>query len=81
MTGLPLLQLPEGFTYQTYGWSGDPMDDGSPTPLDHDGMAVVRSRVVNGEAEFTIVRNHEDKLNPLIGTIPAPAVRHPGAVG
>lgn len=74
MTGLPLLQLPEGFTGQTYGCSGDPMDDGIPTSVDHDGMAVVRSRVVNGAAELTIVRNHADKLNPLIGTIPAPAV-------
>jgi len=74
VTGLPLLQLPEGFTYQTFGWSGDPMDDGNPTPIDHDGMAVVRSRVVNGETELTLVRNHEDKLNPMIGTIPAKAV-------
>lgn len=41
ITGLPLLQLPKGFTYQTFGWSGDLMIDGKPTPTNHDGMAVV----------------------------------------
>ncbi|MEM7721130.1 MAG: alkaline phosphatase PhoX [Pseudomonadota bacterium] len=74
ITGLPLLQLPQGFTYQTFGWSGDLMDDGNPTPIDHDGMAVVRSRLVNGQPEFTLVRNHEDKVNPAIGTIQAAAI-------
>ena len=29
-TGLALLQLPEGFSYQSFGWSGDLMDDGQP---------------------------------------------------
>jgi len=43
-TGLQLLALPRGFSYQSYGWSGDPMDDGTPTPDRHDGMAVVESR-------------------------------------
>ena len=50
-TGLPLLQLPEGFTYQSFGWSGDLMVDGKPGPTNHDGMAVVRSRCVGGKAE------------------------------
>ena len=31
-TGLPLLRLPEGFRYLTYGWKGDTMSDGTPTP-------------------------------------------------
>ena len=72
-TGLELLQLPEGFTYQSYGWAGDPMDDGAPTPLEHDGMAVVRSRDVGGEQEITLIRNHESKVQPLVGLIGAPA--------
>src|SRR5262245_53915936 len=42
-TGLPLLQLPEGFVYRSYGWTGDPMANGQPCPDSHDGMAVVRS--------------------------------------
>jgi uncharacterized repeat protein (TIGR03803 family) len=40
-TGLPLLQLPDGFRYLSYGWTGDLMTDGVRTPNLHDGMAVV----------------------------------------
>lgn len=40
-TDLPLLQLPEGFRYMSYGWTGDIMADGVATPNLHDGMAVV----------------------------------------
>jgi secreted PhoX family phosphatase len=40
-TGLPLLQLPKGFRYMSYGWTGDPMSDGVATPGLHDGMAVI----------------------------------------
>ncbi len=72
-TGLPLLQLPEGFSYQSFGWVGDAMDDGSPTPADHDGMAVVRARLVNGEPEITLIRNHESDVNAAIGLIGAAA--------
>lgn len=71
-TGLPLLQLPEGFTYQSFGWSGDTMVDGRPNPTNHDGMAVVRSRLVGGREEITLIRNHEATVNPLYGTIDAP---------
>jgi len=42
-TGLPLLQLPQGFRYMSYGMTGDIMSDGVATPSLHDGMAVVRS--------------------------------------
>lgn len=54
-TGLELLQLPEGFRYLSFGWAGDPMADGSPTPSAHDGMAVI------GDAGgvLTLCRNHE----------------------
>lgn len=40
-TGLKLLQLPAGFSYQSFAWSGDRMADGQPCPDRHDGMAVV----------------------------------------
>lgn len=43
-TGLNLLQLPDGFRYVSFGWTGDIMDDGVPTPPAHDGMAVVEAR-------------------------------------
>ncbi len=73
VTGLPLLQLPEGFTYQSFGWSGDTMTDGKPGPTYHDGMAVVRSRIVGGKAEMTLIRNHESTVDPRYGTIGASA--------
>ncbi len=58
-TGLPLLQLPTGFRYQSFGWRGDPMADGQPTPPNHDGMAVVRTVRQGRSVEHTLVRNHE----------------------
>ena len=54
-TGLELLQLPAGFTYLSYGWTGDEMSDGRPTPGAHDGMAAFR---VRGN-RVALVRNHE----------------------
>ena len=54
-TGLELLKLPEGFTYRTFGWIGDEMSDGRPTPGVHDGMAVV----ADDAGVLTLVRNHE----------------------
>ena len=59
-TGLPLLALPEGFSYTTYGWTGDPMADGQPTPSNHDGMAAVRT--LGGGGSSLLVRNHERGL-------------------
>ena len=40
-TGLPLIKLPDGFRYMSYGWTGDLMADNVRTPNLHDGMAVV----------------------------------------
>ena len=54
-TGLTLLALPEGFEYLSYGWTGQTMGDGRPTPTDHDGMAVCARR---GNV-IALVRNHE----------------------
>ncbi|HLG59656.1 MAG TPA: alkaline phosphatase PhoX [Vicinamibacterales bacterium] len=54
-TGLPLLHLPEGFTYLSFGWTGDLMSSGLPTPGSHDGMAAFPSR----RHRTRLVRNHE----------------------
>lgn len=54
-TGIPLLQLPDGFSYRSFGWIGDPMTDGRKTPGVHDGMAVV----AESDGVVTLVRNHE----------------------
>ncbi|TPV96039.1 MAG: DUF839 domain-containing protein [Myxococcales bacterium FL481] len=55
VTGLYLLSLPKGFRYQSFGWTGQTMNDGRPTPADHDGMAVV----ARSGRYLAIVRNHE----------------------
>ena len=54
-TGIPLIRLPEGFRYVTFGWTKDLMSDGLPTPNYHDGMGVVAEK----DGVITIVRNHE----------------------
>ncbi|WP_101756935.1 PhoX family phosphatase [Oceanicoccus sp. KOV_DT_Chl] len=54
-TGLPLIALPEGFSYKTFGWRGQPMVDGNLTPGGHDGMGVVASK----GSRIALVRNHE----------------------
>ncbi len=43
-TGLPLLMLPRGFAYTTFGWRGDLLASGVPTPGAHDGMAAFPRR-------------------------------------
>ncbi len=55
VTGLKLLQLPEGFRYLSFGWTGEPMADGTPTPHTHDGMAVTSDK----EGQIILSRNHE----------------------
>jgi uncharacterized protein len=57
-TGLELIKLPPGFEYTTYGWTGDPMDDGIATPSAHDGMAAFRHGRGHGHT-LRLVRNHE----------------------
>jgi secreted PhoX family phosphatase len=54
-TGLPLLLLPRGFRYVSFGWTGDPLDSGLPTPGVHDGMAAFAA----GRGRVRLVRNHE----------------------
>ncbi|MGL4574491.1 MAG: alkaline phosphatase PhoX, partial [Burkholderiaceae bacterium] len=58
-TGLPLLQLPPGFTYKSFGWTGDVMSNGRPCPAGHDGMGVVGTMPTGAGFEYMLVRNHE----------------------
>jgi secreted PhoX family phosphatase len=60
-TGLPLLQLPEGFRYVTFGWTGDPMEGGARTPGLHDGMAAF----AGDGGRVRLVRNHEVASGPV----------------
>jgi hypothetical protein len=76
-TGLPLLALPQGFEYKSFGWTGDPMADARPTPGNHDGMAVIRSH----QGGLLLVRNHERGLVPTAAeAIRAPRVYSTGLV-
>lgn len=50
------LLLPHGFRAHRFGLSGEAMADGTPTPRDHDGMAVFPTATVGVVA---LVRNHE----------------------
>ena len=54
-TGLPLLQLPAGFRYLSFGWTGDPLASGLVTPGAHDGMAAFGGT----GTRIRLVRNHE----------------------
>ena len=82
-TGLPLLQLPPGFRYRSFGWSGDPMEDGQPTPDRHDGMAVVATvrrggRKLDARPALALIRNHE---RGAATPIQAPAIYDDGDIG
>ncbi|MDZ4812940.1 MAG: DUF839 domain-containing protein [Pseudomonadota bacterium] len=54
-TGEHLLNLPPGFRYRSFGWTGSMLADATPTPPAHDGMGIV---AING-SKLTLIRNHE----------------------
>lgn len=66
-TGLPLIALPAGFSYRSYGWTGQLMDDMQMTPSLHDGMDVVSSK---GTHVF-LMRNHEQGTGGVAFNAPA----------
>ena len=57
-TGLPLLQLPDGFRYWSYSWTGDLMSDGVRCPSLHDGMAVIDE--VRGSLRHLVDNDRDD---------------------
>jgi secreted PhoX family phosphatase len=69
-TGLPLLMLPEGFRYVSFGWAGDVMADGRRTPAKHDGMGAFSA----GSGRVRLIRNHEEESGqPFSGALYDPA--------
>jgi len=72
-TGLPLLKLPEGFRYVSFGWAGDVMADGAVTPGKHDGMGCFDA----GRGRVRLVRNHETEKGAPFSR----AAYDPGACG
>ncbi len=74
-TGLPLLLLPAGFEYLTFGWTGDLLADGTTlTPGAHDGMAAFQAR----QGRVRLIRNHE--IGSSAGAF-APALAYDPAAG
>jgi len=55
-----ILLLPEGFELRAFGAIGDPMSDGTPTPIAPDGMAAF----AHTAGRTRLVRNHEDRNGP-----------------
>jgi secreted PhoX family phosphatase len=53
--GREVLALPEGFSYVTFGRTGDPASDGTTTPRNHDGMTCFA--LPGGLVR--LIRNHE----------------------
>lgn len=74
-TGLPLLKLPEGFEYTSFGWTGDLMRAGVKTPAVHDGMAAYPA----GNDRVVLIRNHE--LRGTGAAIPRTTCYDPAAPG
>lgn len=66
-TGLPLLHLPPGFSYFSFGWTRDALSDGTPTPALHDGMAAypLEGGLVR------LIRNHEVSVRDAFAPSPA----------
>lgn len=57
-TGETFLALPDGFQYNVIGKAGEPMTNGQPTPILHDGMAVFMSDTLPDS--WILIRNHEN---------------------
>jgi secreted PhoX family phosphatase len=75
-----LIQLPDGFRYWSYSWTGDPLEDGTLCPNLHDGMAVVEAQGNSGR--IVLVRNHEGGGgDPYILTKPSIVYRNDGGAG
>lgn len=76
-TGLSLLQLPAGFEYTSFGWTGEQIAPGQACPAKHDGMGVV-----GAEGDLvTLVRNHEVTSTPGGSFAPASATYDPDTRG
>lgn len=62
-----VLELPEGFTYQLFGWDGE-LVDGAPVPSRHDGMCSFR----RPDGTTVLVRNHEVSRDSAVRVPAAP---------
>ena len=63
-----ILLLPEDFQMRAFGFIGDPMTNGQPTPIALDGMGAF----ADGPNRVRLVRNHEDRNGPTTPIGPNP---------
>ena len=63
--GVERIALPEGFSYRSFSPAGAAMSDGHAVPLAHDGMGVFNMP----DGRFRLVRNHEDRNGPSLGSV------------
>lgn len=77
--GDEILALPEGFTYVTFSKIGDTMSDGTPVPVNHDGMAAFR----HSRGATLLIRNHEVRTGPgtVEGSVQVPEARRYDPLG
>ena len=75
--GVERISLPEGFQYRTFSQAGAMMSDGRRVPLAHDGMGVFNM----ADGRFRLVRNHEDRNNPNLGSIPSSPMSYDARAG
>jgi secreted PhoX family phosphatase len=62
--GVERIALPRGFQYRSFSPAGTTMSDGHQVPLAHDGMGVFNAP----DGRFRLVRNHEDRGGPGVGS-------------
>ena len=78
-TGFAVLALPGGFRYVKLSAIGEPMSDGNRVPVNLDGMAAFAhptdARLVR------LIRNHEDRAQPTLGSVLGPAATRYDANG
>jgi secreted PhoX family phosphatase len=69
--GFPILALPAGFSYVAFSAIGETMSDGNPVANNLDGMAAFARP---GEPHVVrLIRNHEDRAQPALGSVLGPA--------
>jgi secreted PhoX family phosphatase len=75
--GVERISLPEGFQYRSFSPAGAIMSDTRRVPLGHDGMGVFNT----ADGKFRLVRNHEDRNNPNLGSTATSALSYDTRAG
>jgi secreted PhoX family phosphatase len=77
--GFAVLALPRGFSYVALSAIRAPMSDGNRVPVNLDGMAAFAHPREPGVVR--LIRNHEDRAQPTLGSVLGPAATRYDANG